>query len=73
MTFVLVAVVVVGAGTTGGLLIQLWSLLRARGARSLLSELYPAGGKIDLELLDLFGRELHHGSAQRSGGQALEG
>ena len=36
-------------------------------------ELYPAGGKIDLELLDLLGRELDHGRAQRSGGQALEG
>src|SRR5581483_3325659 len=40
---------------------------------SLLSELYPAGGKIDLELLDLFRRALDHGGAQGPGGQPLEG
>src|SRR5687767_12008327 len=46
----------------------------ARGsARSLMSELYPAGGKIDLELLDLLGRALDHGGAQRPAGQTLQG
>ncbi len=84
VTFVQKQLSLWGAGT-GGLLIQLCRpALRGpvvgpgvgrceRSREVLFSELYPAGGKIDLELRGLLGRELDHGGPQRSAGQAERG
>ena len=54
VTFVQKQLSLWGAGT-GGPPLLLFFTCEARVVPSLLSELYPAGGKIDLELLDLFG------------------
>lgn len=54
MTFVQKQLSLWGAGT-GGPLCGCGFSCEARVVPSLLSELYPAGGKIDLELGDLLG------------------